>query len=113
MHPHSHWHVAQGSAQCLTLTNAKITERNVTKCYQHCVTLLPAGYKPFQGVSYEGIAAAVIQHAIADLPPHISPAFKAFIAAALTYDPQQRPSARQLLDHPWIQVGQKIFYSSR
>jgi serine/threonine protein kinase len=63
-----------------------------------------AGYKPFQGVSYEGIAAAVIQHAMADLPPHLSPVFKSFIAAALTYDPQQRPSAQQLLDHPWIQV---------
>lgn len=64
----------------------------------------PAGYKPFQGVSYEGIAAAVIQHAMADLPPHLSPAFRSFIAAALTYDPQQRPSALQLLDHPWVQV---------
>ena len=63
-----------------------------------------AGYKPFQGVSYEGIAAAVIQHAMADLPPHLSPAFRSFIAAALTYDPQQRPSALQLLDHLWVQV---------
>lgn len=63
-----------------------------------------AGYKPFQGVSYEGIAAAVIQHSMADLPPHLSPGFKAFIAAALTYDPQHRPSAQQLLDHPWVQV---------
>lgn len=63
-----------------------------------------AGYKPFQGVSYEGIAAAVIQHAMADLPPHLSPAFKSFMSAALTYDPQHRPSALQLLDHPWIQV---------
>jgi len=63
-----------------------------------------SGYKPFQGVSYEGIAAAVIQHAMADLPPHLSPAFKSFMAAALTYDPQQRPSAQQLLDHPWVQV---------
>jgi serine/threonine protein kinase len=62
------------------------------------------GYKPFQGVSYEGIAAAVIQHSMADLPPHLSPGFKAFIAAALTYDPQHRPSAQQLLDHPWVQV---------
>ena len=32
--------------------------------------LLPhsSGYKPFQGVSYEGIASAIIQHAMADLP---------------------------------------------
>lgn len=66
--------------------------------------LSPAGYKPFQGVSYEGIAAAVIQHAMADLPPHLSPTFKSFVATALTYDPQQRPSALQLLDHPWVQV---------
>lgn len=69
---------------------------------------LHAGYKPFQGVSYEGIAAAVIQHAMADLPPHLSPVFKSFIAAALTYDPQQRPSAQQLLDHPWIQVWYNV-----
>lgn len=69
-----------------------------------CHLLLP-GYKPFQGVSYEGIAAAVLQHAIADLPNHLSCAFRSFITATLTYDPQQRPSAAQLLDHPWIKVG--------
>lgn len=63
-----------------------------------------AGYKPFQGASYEGIAAAVIQHAMAELPPHVSPGFRAFIAAALTYDPMQRPSAQQLHGHPWIQL---------
>lgn len=72
--------------------------------YMLSVNSLHAGYKPFQGVSYEGIAAAVIQHAMADLPPHLSPAFKSFMASALTYDPQQRPSAMQLLDHPWVQV---------
>lgn len=67
-----------------------------------------AGYKPFQGVSYEGIASAVLQHAIADLPSHLSPAFKSFMSAALTYDPGQRPSASQLLDHPWIQVRRDL-----
>ncbi|WIA20019.1 hypothetical protein OEZ85_005888 [Tetradesmus obliquus] len=68
-----------------------------------CLFELAAGYKPFQGISYEGIASAIIQAAMADLPPHLSSSFRSFIAAALTYDPAQRPTAQQLLDHPWIQ----------
>lgn len=63
-------------------------------------------------MSYEGIASAVLQHVMADLPGHLSPAFISFMSAALTYDPTQRPSAMQLLEHPWIQVCESsTFYN--
>lgn len=95
---------AAAKARCLHKSSVTASPINLTVSSGVCFLYSLSGYKPFQGVSYEGIAAAVIQHAMADLPPHLSPGFKSFIAAALTYDPQQRPSAMQLLDHPWLQV---------
>jgi serine/threonine protein kinase len=40
-----------------------------------------------------------------ELPSHLSSSLRSFLTAALTYDPVARPSAQQLLSHPWIQVG--------
>ena len=36
------------------------------------------------------------------IPPHLSPAAQDFIRAALRMDPQERPSAAALLQHPFV-----------
>ena len=36
------------------------------------------------------------------MPPHLSPAAQDFIRAALRMDPQERPSAAELLQHPFV-----------
>jgi len=55
---------------------------------------LPAGYKPFQGVSYPGVTAAILSNARAPLPAGTSPEFEALVEAMLAPDPQQRPGAQ-------------------
>ena len=36
------------------------------------------------------------------IPEHVSPALRALILAILTKDPRQRPSIRELRQHPWV-----------
>jgi len=54
---------------------------------------------------------AVLVHITKNSPPKLqepdefSPEFSDFIAACLTKDPKQRPSAKDLLNHPFIQKG--------
>ena len=54
-------------------------------------------------MSYEAIAAAVVHRSCADLPPHISPEFRAFLERMLCYDVSKRASAAELLEDPWLQ----------
>jgi hypothetical protein len=54
-------------------------------------------------VSYEAIAAAVVHRSCADLPPHVSPEFRAFLERMLCYDVSKRASAAELLEDPWLQ----------
>ncbi|GBF97716.1 serine threonine kinase [Raphidocelis subcapitata] len=67
-----------------------------------CLFELVAGYKPFQGADAEAIAAAVLHGARAPLPAGAGGAFADFVAAALTHDAAERPSAAALLAHPWV-----------
>lgn len=55
-----------------------------------------------QGVSYQGVASAILNDAREPLPKSISPAFADFVDRCLSHDPAARPSARDLLSHPWI-----------
>lgn len=68
-----------------------------------CFNVGCTGFKPYQGTSYNSIAAAILNEQRAELPQHVSPAFCHFISCVLTQDPRSRPSAHELLLHPWIQ----------
>ncbi|GBF94697.1 aurora protein [Raphidocelis subcapitata] len=67
-----------------------------------CLFELVAARRPFQGVSYVGVASAVLNAAREPLPYAASAAFADFVEAALTHDAAARPSAAALLAHPWI-----------
>lgn len=61
-------------------------------------------------------AKLILAGEIPALPTHLSAACRDFIRQALTKDPRQRPSAKQLLQHSWIQhcmapVGGNAFAS--
>lgn len=55
-----------------------------------------------QGVSYLGVANAVLTGARAPLPPGLSSPLCALLDAMLTHDAAARPAAAALLAHPWL-----------
>jgi hypothetical protein len=67
-----------------------------------CLFELVAGYKPFQGSSYQAVASAILTGAREPLPREVSRDFEDFVARCLSHDPATRPTARELLAHPWI-----------
>ncbi|KIZ04148.1 Calcium-dependent protein kinase 13 [Monoraphidium neglectum] len=67
-----------------------------------CLFELVAGYKPFQGSSYQAVASAILTGAREPLPREVSRDFEDFVARCLSHDPAARPTARELLAHPWI-----------
>jgi hypothetical protein len=62
--------------------------------------------KPPWADQYPSHVSAMFQIATTDalpeLPSHISPEGRHFIAACLQRDPKERPTAHRLLQHPWI-----------
>ena len=61
-----------------------------------------AGHLPFDGRDKEEIKRAITLGRMRALPPHLSSDCVAFINAMLESDPETRPSAAQLLQHPYI-----------
>lgn len=61
-----------------------------------------AGHLPFEGRSKEEIKAAISAGIMRPFPPAMSPACVSFVSAMLIRDTQQRPSAKQLLQHPIV-----------
>ncbi len=60
-----------------------------------------SGVHPFSRSS-NALHAIASHKAFASLPAHLSPAATAWLTAALNPDPALRPSAAQLLAHPWM-----------
>ena len=61
-----------------------------------------AGHLPFDGRDKEEIKRAITLGRMRALPPHLSSDCVAFISDMLESDPETRPSAVQLLRHPYI-----------
>eukprot|EP00775_Hariotina_reticulata_P011520 gene11520-11663_t len=59
------------------------------------------GRAPFAAETVAKVVEA-IQHRRLQYPGHLSSLATSFLSAALTRNPQQRPTARQLLQHPFI-----------
>jgi hypothetical protein len=71
-------------------------------CIQCRPTPPRARARPRQGVSYAGVASAVLNHAREPLPHGVSPELASFLDACFTHDAATRPTAAQLLSHPWV-----------
>jgi calcium-dependent protein kinase len=69
--------------------------------------LLISGRLPFYGATDRDVISAVL-HGPLDLHSGpwaaVSPDCRHFIGQMLTRDPSRRPSAEQLLDHPWLRM---------
>lgn len=63
------------------------------------------GYAPFEGNSKEETCISILgQEPCYDHYPSLQKGAMSFIKAALTKDPDFRPSCKDLLDHPWIRA---------
>lgn len=83
-------------------------------CYSNLVDMwsigclcyvLATGYLPFDGSSHEAIVSAITAGTYCQKPLNdfnISPMGRDFIKCLLTVDPEDRPSAIQILRHPWF-----------
>lgn len=83
-------------------------------CYSNLVDMwsigclcyvLATGYLPFDGTSHEAIVKAITAGTYCQKPLNefnISPMGRDFIKCLLTVDPEERPSAIQILRHPWF-----------
>lgn len=77
---------------------------SVPSCGTHnpTPTLAHAGHLPFEGREKAEIKRAISLHRMRPLPPSISPACADFLRCMLTHDPSARPSAADLLLHPFL-----------
>lgn len=66
---------------------------------------LVAGQPPFEVADAGDTARLILAGRVRCWPPHMSPACASFIQAALVVRPGERPSAEQLLGHPWISAA--------
>lgn len=65
---------------------------------------LVTGRLPFEGRDKAEIKAAISEYRLAAFPAFISPQCQAMVRAMLSKDPAKRPSAEELLTHPYMQM---------
>eukprot|EP00192_Tetraselmis_astigmatica_P002723 CAMPEP_0117697884 /NCGR_PEP_ID=MMETSP0804-20121206/29475_1 /TAXON_ID=1074897 /ORGANISM="Tetraselmis astigmatica, Strain CCMP880" /LENGTH=549 /DNA_ID=CAMNT_0005512181 /DNA_START=1383 /DNA_END=3032 /DNA_ORIENTATION=+ len=63
---------------------------------------LVVGKPPFEVDNEQYTMKLIINSTRLNFPPHLSKEWKDFISIALMKDPKKRPSATELLCHPWI-----------
>uniref|UniRef100_A0A0A9DH90 non-specific serine/threonine protein kinase n=1 Tax=Arundo donax TaxID=35708 RepID=A0A0A9DH90_ARUDO len=72
--------------------------------------ILLCGVPPFWAETEQGVARAILRGAL-DLErepwPRISDGAKSLVRQMLQMDPKKRPTAQQVLEHPWLQHARK------
>ena len=63
---------------------------------------LLTGHLPFEGPDRGEVKTAIAAGKLRPFPRSLSPGAVAFVSAMLTPDPAERPSAADLLAHPWL-----------
>jgi serine/threonine protein kinase len=65
---------------------------------------LVTGRSPFEGSSKDEIKAAILGYKMRALPTFLTPGCQDFILQSMCPRALDRPSAMQLLNHPWVQL---------
>lgn len=65
---------------------------------------LVTGRLPFEGRDKTEIKDSISSHHLAAFPSFVSPKCQGMIRAMLSFDPKMRPSAAELLSHPYMQI---------
>eukprot|EP00210_Caulerpa_lentillifera_P000389 g379.t1 len=60
---------------------------------------------PFEGESKARLKQSIIRYNIRRLPRYLSKECEDFLGKMLTYNAKDRPSAKALLEHPWVQAN--------
>lgn len=79
-----------------------------------CTVLeLATGRRPYHELSAMQVLFRMVEDRRPPIPSHISPEAKDFLRSCWIWDPQERPSARDLLRHPFILKARKFSDSSK
>ena len=68
---------------------------------------LVTGKLPFEGKNKLEVKNAIREYRLTPFPSHVSTHCQSMIRAMLAYDPDSRPSAEQLLQHPFMQIHRR------
>lgn len=79
-----------------------------------CTVLeLATGRRPYHELSAMQVLFRMVEDRCPPIPSHLSAEAKDFLKACWVWDPQQRPSASHLLQHPFILKARKFSDSSK
>ncbi|CDF33999.1 Serine/threonine protein kinase [Chondrus crispus] len=79
-----------------------------------CTVLeLATGRRPYHELSAMQVLFRMVEDRCPPIPSHLSTEAKDFLTACWIWDPQERPSARDLLRHPFILKARKFSDSSK
>lgn len=71
---------------------------------------LALGEPPYSDIHPMKVLFLIPKHAPPKLEGNFSTAFKDFVSLCLRRDPRERPTARELLKHPWLKKARKPTY---
>lgn len=79
-----------------------------------CTVLeLATGRRPYHELSAMQVLFRMVEDRCPPIPGHLSPEAKDFLKSCWVWDPQERPSAKDLLRHPFILKARKFSDSSK
>lgn len=98
-----HSHALYGSAMMMIDTQQRCSAEQLS-LHPIVLTYMPsrAGHLPFEGRNKDEIKHAISAGIMRPFPQAMSPACISFVSAMMIRDTQQRPSAKQLLQHPIV-----------
>eukprot|EP00173_Palmaria_palmata_P005014 Plantae.Rhodophyta-Palmaria_palmata.ctg8022.p1 GENE.Plantae.Rhodophyta-Palmaria_palmata.ctg8022~~Plantae.Rhodophyta-Palmaria_palmata.ctg8022.p1 ORF type:complete len:256 (-),score=36.54 Plantae.Rhodophyta-Palmaria_palmata.ctg8022:161-928(-) len=69
---------------------------------------LATGRRPYHELSAMQVLFRMVEDQMPPIPSHLSSQLRSFLKACFVWDPEQRPSASELMNHPFIQMAKSF-----